>query len=488
MQIIQKKDIPLSKYIRTFKFAGNITKQFVMNKNQGHNAKWLKNEIVKMGPVYIKVGQIISTRTDIFPKYITKELSELQSNVGYMNFDEVQDIFQLEFNKPINNYFSSFDEIPIASASIGQVHTGILKSHNVRVAVKVQRKNIDEIFFDELTILLSFFNMIKKISINNDKQISDIILILDELLKNISNETNFIKERKNMIIFHRLFKDTNTITIPRVYKNLCSQKILTMEYVKSKKITCIDGNNEKIANELMTCFVKNVLQSGYIHCDPHPGNIGITDKNKIVLYDFGMVTRFDRNIKEYFRKIFFALMNKSTDELITFMIKSCLLIPKESNATSIEYLTGYETIVLERLFQYIYIYLGDLNANELIVNITTDKYIDINDLPFEFDAQMIYLFKSFSTLEGVCKEIYNDFNYVDFMSEVILEFIDVDMLLDKAVYDFNTTRTLSKQLNDTTNINYTKLSLENITKTMEYQKKINSVVIFMIVLYVFVVR
>tara|TARA_Y100000389_G_C17467054_1_gene526607 strand:- start:3202 stop:4659 length:1458 start_codon:yes stop_codon:yes gene_type:complete len=483
--MIQTRKISISKYTRTLKFAGDVGKQFTFNKNQEQNAKWLKNEMIKMGPVYVKVGQIISTRTDIFPEYITKELSDLQNNVGYMSFNEVENIFENEFNNPLNNYFSNFDEVPIAAASIGQVHTGILKNHNVKVAVKIQRDNIEEIFLDELSILISILSFIKYMSINNDKQISDLLVILEELLKNVYNETNFIKERKNMIIFHRIFKNTNTIIIPRVYKNLCSKKILTMEYIESKKITSVKQNNEKIAIELMTCFVKNVLQSGYIHCDPHPGNIGINNKGQIVLYDFGMVTRFDGNIKEYFRKIFFALMNKSTNELISFMIKSGLLIPKESNAISIEYLTGYEIVVLERLLEYIYTYLGDLDANQLIVSINNDKYININDLPFEFDTQMIYLFKSFSTLEGVCKEIYTDFNYIDFMSSVVLEFIDIDMLLDKVAFDINTTRISSKSTNEN-NSNYTKLSLENLTKTIEYQKKINNVTMFLIILYILI--
>lgn len=483
--MIQTRKISISKYTRTLKFAGDIGKQFTFNKNQEQNAKWLKNEMIKMGPVYVKVGQIISTRTDIFPEYITKELSDLQNNVGYMSFNEVENIFENEFNNPLNNYFSNFNEVPIAAASIGQVHTGILKNHNVKVAVKIQRDNIEEIFLDELSILISILSFIKYMSINNDKQISDLLVILEELLNNVYNETNFIKERKNMIIFHRIFKNTNTIIIPRVYKNLCSKKILTMEYIESKKITSVKHNNETIAIELMTCFVKNVLQSGYIHCDPHPGNIGINNKGQIVLYDFGMVTRFDGNIKEYFRKIFFALMNKSTNELISFMIKSGLLIPKESNAISIEYLTGYEIVVLERLLEYIYTYLGDLDANQLIVSINNDKYININDLPFEFDTQMIYLFKSFSTLEGVCKEIYTDFNYIDFMSSVVLEFIDIDMLLDKVAFDINTTRISSKSTNEN-NSNYTKLSLENLTKTIEYQKKINNVTMFLIILYILI--
>lgn len=459
----------LKQYSKTAGFVGRVVKEIIITKNKKQLARNIKNDIVKMGPVYVKVGQIVSTRTDVFPSYLTKVFSDLQNEVEYMDYNEVQSIFTSQFNKNIDECFLNFSEIPIASASIGQVHTGVLLKHKKKVAIKVLRKNIQKQFESELLVIIQILELYGYLNRNN-KNSTDVLSILRELYNNIENETHFDKELNNMIIFNRLLKDNDNIIVPRVYKPLSSSDILTMEYVPSKKITDIgtSSSNEKLSTELMKSFVLMVLNDGYIHCDPHPGNIGLTESGKIVLYDYGMIKRFDLNIKEYFRKIFFALMNRSSIDLIDFMLTSKILIAKESGGTTLETLTGYETIFLERMLGYIYNYLNTLDIKFLMNSIRDDKYIDIDDVPFEFDSQLVYLFKSFSTLEGVCKEIYPDFNYIDFMSEVVMDFFDMDMIMDKMVFDIQTTRLSQKQI---PNQNYTKLSLEKLNKKFESQNK-----------------
>lgn len=475
--------ISLNYGVKSLKFIGRTIHTFNINKgNKQQNAKWLRHEISHMGPVYIKIGQLVSTRTDIFPEYITKELSNLQNNIQYMHFSEVHDIFKEEFGHPICNYFSSFDEVPIASASIGQVHVGTLKDLNVKIALKIQRKNIDEIFRYELTTIIIILMAIRNLTINK-KQFDDIIIILDELLQNIHNETNFKKEKLGMLIFHSLFKDNSNIRVPRVYNELCSEKVLAMEYIPSMKITDVVLNDQEIAQSLMSAFVLNVVKTGYIHCDPHPGNIGITNQNEIVLYDYGMITKFEGSVLEYFKKIFFALINKSTDELIDFMISSRLILPTESKATTIENLTAYEYIVLERLLSYIYVYINDLDPITLLDKLNNDEYIDLNDLPFTFDRQMIYLFKSFSTLEGVCKQIYPEFNYVDFMSELLVNFVDTSMIIDKMVFDLKKTSKIMTPY-ETPKDTYMKLNLERMEKKMAHEKKVGVSVLLALVSYI----
>lgn len=477
--------ISLKYGVKSVKFIGRTIRTFNINKgNKKQNAKWLRHEISHMGPVYIKIGQLVSTRTDIFPEYITKELSNLQNNIQYMDFPEVQDIFEEEFDHPLCHYFSSFEEVPIAAASIGQVHIGTLKDVNVKIALKIQRKNINMIFKHELTTIIIILMTIRNLTINK-KQFDDLILILEELLNNIENETNFKKEKNGMLIFHSLFKDNSNIIVPRVYDELCSEKVLAMEYIPSMKIIDVVLDDQEIAHSLMSAFVLNVVNTGYIHCDPHPGNIGITKKNEIVLYDYGMYTKFKGSILDYFKKIFFALINKSTDELIDFMISSNLIIPTESNATSIQNLTAYEYVVLERLLNYIYDYIYDLDPIALLDKLNNDEYIDLNDLPFTFDRQMIYLFKSFSTLEGVCKQIYPEFNYVDFMSEMIVDFIDTNMIIDKMVFDIKKTSKMMTPDKASINTNtYMKLNLEKMEKKMVYEKKVGVSLLLALLSYI----
>ena len=185
---------------------------------------------------------------------------------------------------------------------------------------------------------------------------------------------------------------------------LSTKNILMMEYVPSVKITDLEkhDNNVGLATELIKSFVTTTLNHGYIHCDPHPGNIGINEEGKIVLYDFKLVCHFDIDLKDNFRQIFFALMNRSTTEIIDYLLKSNVIIARESGATNTgDTLTSNEIIVLEHLIQHVYRYMNDLDVNVFVNALNNDPYIDVQNIPFDIDVQLMYIFKSFGTLEGV---------------------------------------------------------------------------------------
>jgi predicted unusual protein kinase regulating ubiquinone biosynthesis (AarF/ABC1/UbiB family) len=464
--------INLIKYTRTIRFVGRVGKEIVFNKNKDLSAKVIKDDIVTMGPVYIKIGQIISTRTDIFPDYLTNVFKDLQNDVIAMPFDKVEKIFKSNFNDNIETYFIDFDQVPLASASIGQVHIGTLRNNNTKVAVKFLKENIKDSFKTELLVIIQLMQLSSYLYKN--KNITDSLSILKELYETIDLETDFTKELESMMIFKRILDKNDNILVPRVYKRLSSSEVLTMEYLPSVKITDIHktkfkNSNQFLATELMKSFISMILSDGYIHCDPHPGNIGINSEGKLVLYDYGMVKKFDGNIKEYFRKIFMALVNRSSIELIDFMLSSDILIALESKGKTSDQLSGYEMILLERLIEYIYEYLNTLDINGLISSIENDPYININDIPFEFDNQLVYLFKSFSTLEGVCKQMYNEFNYIDLISELVIDFLDFEMILDKVKFDIQYS-TNSTPIAKNTN-NYIKLSIENLNKEVVHQNK-----------------
>jgi predicted unusual protein kinase regulating ubiquinone biosynthesis (AarF/ABC1/UbiB family) len=445
-----------------------VTKEVILNKNKASLAKNIKNDIVQMGPVYVKIGQIISTRTDVFPTYLTDAFCDLQNDVEAMGYGEVQTIFKSQFNKNINEHFSYFSEEPIAAASIGQVHVGRLNNkQNTKVAIKVLRTGIKHTFKKELLSIIHLLQLYGFVDKTN-KNMSDMLSILNELYNSVDFETDFTKELDNMVIFKELLRDNSNFVVPSVYKPLSSEEVLTMEYVPSLKITDITENKE-LATELMKSFVLMVINDGYVHCDPHPGNLGVTKEGKIVLYDFGLVKKFDINIREYFRKIFMALVNRSSDELIDFMLSSGIIIAKESNGTNMEMLTGYETILLERMILYVFNYMNTLDIVELGSSINNDKYIDINDIPFEFDTQLIYLFKSFTTLEGVCKQLHEDFNYIDFVYEIVFEFVDMEMIMDKMAFDIQSSTVPKSQ--SVSNQTYTKMSIEQSVKRLESQNK-----------------
>lgn len=470
--------INFKQYSKTLRFAGRVAKEVVLNKNKSALAKNIKNDIVHMGPVYVKIGQIVSTRTDIFPDYLTDVFCDLQNDVESMGYDDVKTIFRSQFNDDIDAHFSYFSEEPIAAASIGQVHVGRLKNkYNTQVAVKILRANIKDTFKTELLTIINLLKFYCNFDMKN-KNMADMLSILHELYNSVDSETDFNKELEHMMVFKKILSSNENIVVPRVYKPLSSSEVLTMEYVPSLKITEIQTTDNKLlSTELMKSFVLMVLNDGYVHCDPHPGNLGLTKDGKIVLYDFGLVKKFDINIREYFRKIFMALMNRSSDELVEFMLSSRIIIAKESKGTNMEMLTGYETILLERMIVYVFNYMNTLDIVELGNSINDDQYIDINDIPFEFDTQLVYLFKSFTTLEGVCKQLYPNFNYIDFVTEIVFEFVDMDMIMDKMAFDIQST-TMPRNTQPQINQNYTKMSIEQLNKKVEAQNK--NIIIFLL--------
>ena len=170
------------------------------------------------------------------------------------------------------------------------------------------------------------------------------------------------------------------------------------------------------------------------------------------------------------------------------MLDSKIIVASESNASSIGMLTGYERIFLDRLVRYVYIYLNNLDVYLFLESIENDVYIDINDVPFTFDTQLVYLFKSFSTLEGVCKQIYSEFNYIELLSNFVFDFFDVDMLIDKATYDIkNTTMTrngtMATSATTSTIETYTKLSIEKMNKRFDTNTNIIKMSIFLSLLF-----
>tara|TARA_Y100000389_G_scaffold25235_1_gene21917 strand:- start:2269 stop:3726 length:1458 start_codon:yes stop_codon:yes gene_type:complete len=455
------------RYAKTFKFITKTSLKLIIQPTHKKQASWLVRDVMEMGPVYIKIGQIVSSRTDIFPDYLTIPLSELQNNVYSSSFVDVNSMFYSNFSKNIYDAFEEFDETPIASASIGQVH--VAKLYGRKVAVKILKPNSIQEFESELDIILSILNIVK--SITKNERMDDMINTFSELKDNIKKETNLQEEANNMIIFRKMLQNNEKVIVPRIYKPLCGKSVLTMEYVESSKISAsatILNNSNDLAKELMYSFISTLVNYNYIHCDPHPGNIGITNTEKIVLYDYGMVKQFNISIKDYFKKILFAIFNRNTDELITFMLSSGILIASESNAKSYTELTTYEYVILQRLVDYIYKYLRNIDPKQFLSDLAEDKVIDVNNIPFTFSKEMVYLFKTFSTLEGVCKDINNDFNYFDLIEDIGYDFFDFDLIFDKITSDMNYLN-FSRTDNDSQRKYESKLQLDKLNKKLERQ-------------------
>jgi predicted unusual protein kinase regulating ubiquinone biosynthesis (AarF/ABC1/UbiB family) len=412
--------------------------RFVIKRQQYKNnkpliGKWLKNELLSMGPIYIKLGQIASTRQDLFPSYITNELSGLQSNVPTVSFDEMNAVFYSEFDTSLIDYFKEIDTNPIASASIAQVYKATMKNGK-DVVVKIQKPLLKESMTHDLEILQTLTDYMKYLK---NKQMDDLNLILNECSNGFMKELEFTNEMKNMQIFRSINQPMKT---PRVFSKVISNKVLIMEYVpgiNANEINDLDVDKSELANNLMLSFIQCLFETGYLHADPHPGNIAFTKDGTVILYDYGIIARFDKSTRDGLRNTFKNIFFKDINGVIDSLLQNEIIYLYNGSATSYTQLSPYEYVVLYSLTSYVIEYTTQTQIDQLIKQINDDPFIKTNELPFYINSKMILLFKSLTTLEGVCKSLNPDFSYTLLYMDIIQRLIGLDFLSDRITYDMS---------------------------------------------------
>ncbi len=270
----------------------------------------LVDDLKEMGPTYIKLGQLLSTRPDLLPDKYLKALASLQDDVPSIPYSEVSEIIEEELGIRISKAFSSFDEEPLASASIGQVHKATLRSGKP-VAVKIQRPGIRKKFLDDLDTLkeLAEFS-VKHTQVAKKYAFDD---VLAELRRILLQELDYLREAQNLISLGENLKEFKHLTVPQPIPDYSTSKVLTMEYIDGKKITSIspfkklENDLSPLVDELVEAYLKQIITDGFVHADPHPGNIHLTRDHKIALIDLGMVAKFTPNMQERLLQLLIAL-------------------------------------------------------------------------------------------------------------------------------------------------------------------------------------
>lgn len=393
-----------------------------------------------MGPVYVKLGQIASSRTDILPPMIADALTGLQADVPYEPFEVVRSVVENAFGgASIEDLYKSFDPEPFAAASIAQVHRAVVigaDGSSNHVAVKVQRPNIRESFMRELTVLRSCTDILRMTGM---REVEEMVLIINDIERTINDETDFRIEMKHMRAYGRALKNERRTVVPRTISKLTRKRVLTMEYVPSRRITAY--NSKDLANHIMRTHVRLVVEHGYVHCDPHPGNIGVIDDSKVVIYDFGMMARISPQKRSDLRNVCILVFNRSAEQLGELLVNSGIII-LSSGAKSFGKSSFVERRSLTRIFEYIFEYLENLDTNRLVMNLMIDPDIDVNRLPFRLDENLFFLFRSMAVLEGVCKNVDPTFNYQSIITNLLFEFMDGDVIVNKVAQDLNNLRSL----------------------------------------------
>src|SRR2546428_5923002 len=273
-------------------------------------AEGLASDLEKLGPTFIKLGQLLSTRADLLPKTYLEALSRLQDQIEPFPDEEVERIVAGELGIRISKAFADFDREPVAAASLAQVHRASLRDGRL-VVVKVQRPNIREQIVEDLEALNEVAQFIDAhTELGKRYEFENMLL---DLRKSLLRELDFKLEANNLITFAENLREFEQIVIPEPIEDFTTSRVLTMEYIPGKKITGlsplrlmeIDGPG--LADDLFRAYLKQMLVDGLFHADPHPGNVFLTDDERIALLDLGMVARLLPGFQDNLLRLLLAI-------------------------------------------------------------------------------------------------------------------------------------------------------------------------------------
>lgn len=277
----------------------------------------IRMALTELGPTFIKLGQLLSTRPDVVGVALARELEELQEHVAADPPEVVRQIIVQELGRPAEEVFDEFHDEPLASASIGQVHRARLKTGE-NVVVKVQHPAIEEKLIVDLEILNGLAFLAERIP---DFQIYRPLAVVAELRRTLVREIDFVRELRNLQEFRSNFESSPDVRIPRAFPELSTKRILVLEYLDGMKLTeperlkelAIDFN--EVARRGALAYLKMIFEDGLYHADPHPGNIMVFPDGSIGLLDFGMVGRLDDRLKERVQELITALVGQDSEHL-----------------------------------------------------------------------------------------------------------------------------------------------------------------------------
>jgi len=288
-------------------------------------AEELAADLERLGPAYVKLGQILSTRADLLPAPYLLALSRLQDNCEPISFAEVEKIIVSELGVKISKAFAEFDCEPLAAASLGQIHKAKMRDGR-EVAVKVQRPGVREQILQDLEIFAGVAEFYVLHTDLGRKYEFDVMV--DEFRKSLLGELDYRQEAQNLETLRRNVSEFELIVVPYAVDAYTTSKVLTMEYIKGKKVTCITNlertelNGAPLAEQIFAAYLKQILVDGFFHADPHPGNVLLTDdEKKIALIDLGMVARLTPGVQKHLLRLVISISEGRADSVANIAVE-----------------------------------------------------------------------------------------------------------------------------------------------------------------------
>lgn len=368
-------------------------------------AIWIRDTFLDLGPTFIKVGQLFSTRADLFPGEYVEELSKLQDKVPAFSYEQVEAIIEQDLGKTVPELYRSFDPIPLAAASLGQVHKAQLHSGE-EVVVKVQRPGLVKLFTIDLEILKGITRYFQNHP--NWGRGRDWLGIYEECCRILWLEIDYLNEGRNADTFRRNFRSADWVKVPRVYWRYTSPRVVTLEYLPGIKISHYEAletaglDRKNLANLGAKAYLQQLLNYGFFHADPHPGNIAVSPEGALIFYDFGMMGKIETNVREQLMETLFGIAGKDGDRVMNSLVKLGALSPTDDMGP------------VRRSIQYMLDNFMDKPFETQSVNAIADDLYEIAyDQPFRFPATFTFVMRAFSTLEGVGKGLDPEFNFME---------------------------------------------------------------------------
>jgi len=399
-------------WLDNFVFKVFQTKRDQRNKVQRNRARWFTNQLIELGSAFIKIGQLLSARPDLIPNTWIQELSKLQDQVPQFSFKTVEEIIKNELGQKFSE-IKQINSLPIGSASLAQVHKATL-SNGKEVVFKVQRPNLKNLFIIDLNIMQQIAYVLQKNK--NWSRGRNWVEISKECKKVLMKELDFNCEAQYAARFRQQFLDDENIEVPEVIWNMSSEKVLCLSYLEGTKISEIEklkSNNinlPKIAEIGAISYLKQLVNYGFFHADPHPGNLAVSNSGKLIFYDFGMMGNISNNLQTRLGSMVQAAALRDASTLVT-QLQQAGLISKDIDIGPVRRLV--RLMLKEAL-------TPPFSAN-IIEKLSGDLYELVYETPFQLPVDLIFVMRALSTFEGVGRMLDPRFNLVSVTKPFLID-------------------------------------------------------------------
>jgi predicted unusual protein kinase regulating ubiquinone biosynthesis (AarF/ABC1/UbiB family) len=379
---------------------------------------------IRMGGVMIKVGQFLSARLDVLPPEITDELAGLQDEVPPEKFEEIRMLAEADLGTPLNEKYESFEEIPLAAASLGQVHRARLcvndpKGDFCEVVVKIQRPFIEQLIEVDLSALRQAGGWLQRYP-PIAKRV-DVPSLIEEFSTTIREEVDYLAEGRNAEIFSENFKNTPRVHVPRVVWSHTTRRVLTLEDVFAIKITDYEAisaagiDRSAVARQLLDTYLKQIFEDGFFHADPHPGNLFVTPQAgqdedgkpdwRLTFVDFGMVGHVPDTLRAGLREMLIAMGTQDAARMVRSYQTLHVLLPN----TDMKQLEQMSASMFDMFWGKSMDQLRQLSPEEMFR--FADRFRDLMyNMPFQLPQNLLMLGRTVAILSGMCSGLDKDFN------------------------------------------------------------------------------